>query len=65
MLELAPEELVVDIVVKLDLGWLDDGAEQPRAAIRRGLLQIRVPPFTSSPSSVVVHSALRKSSMAV
>src|SRR5579863_962812 len=39
-LEQIPQELVVDLVVVLHLGWLDDGAQQPRAAVRRRLFQI-------------------------
>jgi hypothetical protein len=42
-LEHIPEELVVDFVVILDFGSLDECAEQPRATICRGLLQIRKP----------------------
>ena len=64
-LEQVPQELVVDIVVVLDLGGLDERSQQARAAIGRGLFQIGVALFTSSPKSLVVHSALLKLSIAV
>ncbi len=41
-LELAPEELVVDVVVELDFAGLDHRAQQTRAAISGGLLEVGV-----------------------
>src|SRR4051794_14101222 len=43
-LEPGPQRLVVHLVVELDLGALDQRAQQARAAIGRGLLQIGVLP---------------------
>src|ERR1700731_4495603 len=41
-LKVVPKKLVVDIVVELHLGRLDDGAEETGAAVGRGLLEIGV-----------------------
>ena len=41
-LEHIPEELVVDFVVVLHFRRLHERAQQPRAAVGRGLLQVRV-----------------------
>ncbi len=41
-LELVPEELVVDLVVVLHFGRLHKRAKRACAAIRRGLLQVRI-----------------------
>ena len=41
-LEQVPEELVVDLVVVLHFRRLDEGAQQARAAVGRGLLQVGV-----------------------
>ena len=41
-LEQVPEELVVDFVVELHFRRLHERAQQPRAAVGRGLLQVRV-----------------------
>src|SRR5262249_40949545 len=44
-LEQVPKKLVVDIVVILHLGCLDEGSQQPRAAISRCLFQVRIAHF--------------------
>ena len=41
-LEQIPERLVVDLVVELDFGALDDGSQFARAAVGGGLLQVGV-----------------------
>jgi hypothetical protein len=38
LLELVPEKLVVNLVVKLDFRHFDDRAESPRAAVGSGTL---------------------------
>src|SRR5690242_9447298 len=42
-LELVPEELVIDLVMELHFRNFDERAQQPRAAVRRTLLEICVP----------------------
>ena len=43
LLEEIPEQLVVHIVMELNLRSLDDRTQQPRAPVRRSLLQIGIP----------------------
>src|ERR1700761_7642697 len=43
--ELVPQVLVIHIVMKLNLGNLDQAAEQSWAAVRRGLLEIGITSF--------------------
>jgi hypothetical protein len=44
-LEQVPQELVVDLVVVLHLGRLDEGSQRAWAAVRGGLFQIGIPSF--------------------
>ena len=44
-LEHIPKELIVDFVVILHFRRLHERAQQPRAAVRRRLLQVRVSPL--------------------
>src|ERR1700675_4482663 len=57
-LEQVPQELVVDLVVELDFLRFDESAQRARTTIRGGLFQVGITALTSSPSSVVIHSAL-------
>jgi hypothetical protein len=41
-LELVPQVLVIHIVMELNLGNLDQAAEQPRAPVRRGLFEVGI-----------------------
>ncbi len=64
-LEFVPQGLVVDFVVVLDLGGFDEGAEQARAAVGGGLLQVGKAALHVGAENLGDPVAERKSSIAV